>query len=224
MNSLPPIAEIIKTEDGSDTLYVAELDEHYHSVHGAIKESEFIFLNAGFDFSGADPVRIFEAGFGTGLNVLLTALRSLKDRRKVHYSTIEKFPLSDDIINSLNYKDFVPEEGKRIYEMIHSSEWNIPVKILDNFTLVKISGDLTSFSANGNFDLIYFDAFGPDKQPEIWSDKVFEMIADHTVQDGVFITYSAKGEVKRRLVKYGFKVTILQGPPGKRHILRAVKI
>ena len=157
--------EIIKTEDGSDTLYVRELDEHYHSVHGAITESEFIFIKAGFDHCNADPLRIFEAGFGTGLNALLTAIRNLPDRRVVHYTSIEKFPLSEKIIDSLNYKDIVSPEGKLIFERIHSCEWNSHEKICDNFWLNKVRGDLASVSLKGSFDLIYFDAFGPDKQP-----------------------------------------------------------
>jgi len=216
--------EIVKTEDGSDTLFVPELNEHYHSVHGAIGESEFIFLNAGYSFVESDQVRIFEAGFGAGLNALLTAIRSFNDDRKVKYTAIEKYPLSEDIVRSLNYKEHVSPEGKKFFELIHSCRWNVEEKIHKNFTLNKIKGDLLSESIQGSFDLIYFDAFGPDKQPEMWSDEIFKKIADHTANGGVLVTYSAKGEVRRRLEKYGFKVSLLPGPPGKRQIIRAAKI
>jgi tRNA U34 5-methylaminomethyl-2-thiouridine-forming methyltransferase MnmC len=231
MKRLPPFTgaasdmiEIVKTEDGSDTLYVRELDEHYHSVHGAVMESEFIFIEAGFDHCNSDPLRIFEAGFGTGLNALLTAIRNLPDRRVVHYTSIEKFPLSEKIVDSLNYKDLVSREGKLIFDRIHGCAWNSQEKICDNFWLYKVRGDLTSVTLKGSFDLIYFDAFGPDKQPGMWTDEVFSMISGHTAKNGILVTYSSKGEVKRKLKKYGFEVTLLPGPPGKRHIIRAVKI
>ena len=215
---------IVRTEDGSNTLYVEELQEHYHSVHGAIRESEFIFINSGLSFSGANPVRIFEAGFGTGLNALLTAVHELSGKREIFYTSIEKYPLSESIINSLNYKKLISGEGGRIYDLIHSCLWNTPVRILNNFELHKIKGDLITDELTGDFDLIYFDAFGPDKQPDIWSEEVFRKISEHTVRNGVLVTYSVKGSVRRTLEKNGFETNLLPGPPGKRQILRAVKI
>lgn len=212
------------TSDGSHTLFIPAMDEHYHSVYGAVQESEFIFVNAGFNFCKADPLFLFEVGFGTGLNVLLTAMMNLGAKREVHYTSIEKFPLSGDIISSLNHGNFVPGEGKLIFDRIHSCQWNMPNEISDNFTLTKIGGDLLTDDIAGEYNLIYFDAFGPDKQPEMWNDKVFEKISEHTLKNGVFVTYSAKGEIKRRLRKYGFEVTLLPGPPGKRQIIRAVKV
>ncbi|MDY0099007.1 MAG: tRNA (5-methylaminomethyl-2-thiouridine)(34)-methyltransferase MnmD [Bacteroidales bacterium] len=215
---------IVRTEDGSDTLYVDELQEHYHSVYGAIRESEFIFINSGLKFSGANPARIFEAGFGTGLNALLTAVHALSGEKEIIYTSIEKFPLSEIIINSLNYKNLISDEGKQIYDLINSCLWNTPVRILNNFVLHKIKGDLITDELEGEFDLIYFDAFGPDKQPEIWSEEVFRKISEHTVRNGVLVTYSVKGSVRRLLEKNGFKTSLLPGPPGKRQILRAIKI
>jgi tRNA U34 5-methylaminomethyl-2-thiouridine-forming methyltransferase MnmC len=217
------VIKIIRTSDGSDTLYVPEIDEHYHSVHGAVQESRFIFINNGLNYFKTGPVRVFEAGFGTGLNALLSAEASFTDNREIFYTTIEKYPLSENIINSLNYKEFVSEEGKRIFDSIHSCSWNTPEKLSSNFTLYKIEGDLLTHDIEGSFDLIYFDAFGPDKQPEIWSKEVFRRVAGFTSPNGILVTYSVKGEVKRALKENGFKVTLLPGPPGKRHILRAVK-
>ena len=216
--------EIIITEDGSHTLFVPELGEYYHSIHGAIRESDFIFINCGLDFSTADPVRIFEAGFGTGLNALLTGIYALTHDREILYTAIEMFPLSGDIIDSLNYKELVAPEGRELFKRIHSCKWGITEKISRNFTLHKIKGDLISDEIPGFFNLIYFDAFGPDKQPEIWTDEVFEKISYSTDHNGILVTYSVKGKIQRILKKNGFTVSLLPGPPGKRQILRAVKI
>jgi tRNA U34 5-methylaminomethyl-2-thiouridine-forming methyltransferase MnmC len=216
--------EIILTEDGSHTLFVPELGEHYHSVHGAIQESDYIFIKCGLNSFKADPVRIFEVGFGTGLNAFLTAVDAFSQKRKIFYSAIEKYPLPGSVINVLNYKDFFPRESGYLFDRIHAGKWNIMEEISDIFTLNKIEGDLTKHEITGNFDLIYFDAFGPDKQPEMWSDYVFEKISGITASNGILVTYSAKGTVQRMLKKYGFDVTLLPGPPGKRQIIRAVKI
>ena len=215
---------LITTSDGSHTIFVSDLNEHYHSVHGAVQESEFIFINNGFNFCKADPLDIFEVGFGTGLNALLTAMKSLAGEREVNYTSIEKYPLSEDIIRSLNHHFFAGKEGKVIYDLIHSSPWNIKTNISKNFNLTKINGDFTAIPLTGKFDLIYYDAFGPDKQPEMWTMDIFAGIAAMTNQNGVLVTYSAKGEVKRNLKSCGFDVTLLPGPPGKRQIIRAVKI
>jgi tRNA U34 5-methylaminomethyl-2-thiouridine-forming methyltransferase MnmC len=217
------VIKIIRTSDGSDTLYVPEIDEHYHSVHGAVQESKFIFINNGLNSIKTGSVRIFEVGFGTGLNALLSAEVSSRDNREIFYTSIEKYPLPENIINSLNYKEFVSENGKMIFSSIHSCIWNTPVKLSRNFTLLKIEGDLLTYDIDGRFDLIYFDAFGPDKQPELWTKEVFRRVADLTSPNGLLVTYSVKGEVKRALRENGFQVTLLPGPPGKRHILRAVK-
>ena len=216
--------EIITTSDGSHTLYVPELDEHYHSVHGAIRESMHIFIGAGYEAQKSGQADIFEIGFGTGLNAFLTALRARQDNRPVRYTAIEKYPLGPDITGSLNYCTFTGEQTRTLFDAIHTSPWDRQVDITSGFSLLKIQGDLTSFRHSGTHNLIYFDAFGPDKQPEMWSQEVFETIASITVKGGILVTYSAKGEVKRNLRDCGFEVSLLPGPPGKRQIIRAVKI
>ena len=216
--------KLVKTADGSHTVYVPELDEHYHSIHGAVQESTHIFINSGFGFCKADPLNIFEVGFGTGLNALLTALKSAEGTREVNYTSVEKYPLPDDIINSLNYKLFTGKKGEDIFKKIHASKWNISQNICSHFKLKKINADIITTNFSGFYDLIYFDAFGPDKQPEMWSRKIFEMVSEITARGGILVTYSAKGEVKRNLKAFGFDVTLLPGPPGKRQIIRAVKI
>jgi len=216
--------QLIKTTDGSHTIYVPELDEHYHSVHGAVQESNHIFIRNGFMASRANPVRILEIGFGTGLNALLTAVVSKAEGREVIYTSIEKYPVPAEILGSLNHNEFAGENGKELFQLIHSAEWNKKVKISQNFTLEKIHADLTETALTGLYDLIYFDAFGPDKQPEMWTREIFSRISNVTVTNGILVTYSAKGEVKRSLKSCGFNVSLLPGPPGKRQMIRAFKI
>ncbi|MBN2665514.1 MAG: tRNA (5-methylaminomethyl-2-thiouridine)(34)-methyltransferase MnmD [Bacteroidales bacterium] len=218
------MTEIILTEDGSHTLFVPELSEHYHSIHGAVQESQFIFINNCLKHTNLNPVSIFEVGFGTGLNAYLTAIEASSANRKIYYTSIEKYPLSSEITGRLNYSGLFPGAEARLFSLIHSCPWNTPVEITRTFTLTKIEGDLTKIAPEGRYDLIYFDAFGPEKQPEMWTGEVFEKIAAITDTGGVFVTYSAKGSVQRSLKKAGFVVSLLPGPPGKRQIIRAVKI
>jgi tRNA U34 5-methylaminomethyl-2-thiouridine-forming methyltransferase MnmC len=215
--------QIITTTDGSHTLYVPELDEHYHSVHGAIQESEHVFVKAGYDYCQADPVYIFEVGFGTGLNAFLTALRCLQGKREVFYTAVEKYPLGENIIEKLNYPQLAGDEGKDIFKSVHASEWGVMTEVSPKFNLNKIYGDLTNLTPGGQYDLIYFDAFGPDKQPGMWTPEIFKKISDVVKPGGILVTYSVKGEVKRNLRSAGFNVKLLPGPPGKRQILRAIK-
>jgi tRNA U34 5-methylaminomethyl-2-thiouridine-forming methyltransferase MnmC len=216
--------QLVITADGSHTIYVPGLNEHYHSVHGAVQESELIFIKYGFEFCKADPVSIFEVGFGTGLNVLLTAIRTLSGSRVVNYVAIEKFPLPEQIINTINYHKFAGTGSKELFKKIHSSPWNVNVKICKNFNLKKIEGDMENHVIEGFYDLFYFDAFGPDKQPELWTRNIFEMISSASTRSSIIVTYSAKGEVKRNLKACNFDVSLLPGPPGKREIIRAIKI
>jgi tRNA U34 5-methylaminomethyl-2-thiouridine-forming methyltransferase MnmC len=201
---------------------VPELNECYHSIHGAAQESNFIFIESGYRFCNADPLNILEVGFGTGLNALLSAVESCCGNREVRYTTIEKYPLDEKVISQLNHHQFA-SDGKKLAELIHSTPWNSFAAICNNFNLRKIHDDLLTVNLSETFDLIYFDAFGPDKQMEMWTVKVFEKIASLTRSDGVLVTYSAKGEVKRNLRACGFKVELLPGPPGKRQIIRAIK-
>ena len=215
--------QIIITGDGSHTIYVPEINEHYHSVHGAVQESNHIFIKNGFEVCKADPLNIFEVGFGTGLNTLLTALKCKSGNIEVNYTSIEKYPLDEKIIKSLNHYKFCGENAKEIFQLIHSAPWNKNVSICKNFNLLKIESDFTEFQLKGNYDLVYFDAFGPDKQPEMWTREIFERITSVTRKKGILVTYSAKGEVKRTLIACGFEVTLLPGPPGKRQMISAVK-
>ena len=218
------MAELLKTGDGSLTVYDPETGDRYHSVHGAIQESQFIYIGCGLNYLQRDSASIFEAGFGTGLNALLSCLRSSDTRIRLTYTAIEKKPLGSGVIEKLNYPEMLTGEAGIIFDRIHSCPWGAPAEITDKFTLFKIKGDLLTYPLTNIYDLIYFDAFGPEKQPEMWTDDVFRKISGITVSGSVLVTYSVKGNVKRSLRNNGFNLTLLPGPPGKRQILRAIKI
>ncbi|RLD49537.1 MAG: SAM-dependent methyltransferase [Bacteroidetes bacterium] len=211
----------IITADNSPTLYVPELNEHYHSVNGALQESIHIFINAGLKHIQKEKINILEVGFGTGLNAVLTFSENKKLKKNINYETIEKYPLSADIIEDLINNNFTEPE---ITEQIHKIPWEQEVKISDNFCIKKIKTDLKKYTPEKLFDLIYFDAFAPEKQPELWTEKIFKKIYDATKQNGILVTYSAKGTVKQALRAAGFSVKRLPGPKGKRHMVQAVKI
>ena len=217
--------ELIKTDDGSDTLFNTELGEHYHSTHGAIQESMHVFIQAGFRTCQQSSLTIFEVGFGTGLNTYLTLLETLKTNQRIRYITVEKYPLSRKTWEALNYPQALPGGGQKFFLKIHEAAWNEEVPINDQFTLLKLSSDLTAidFSDLPFFDLVYFDAFSPDKQAELWVSSVFRKVSDHCVIEAKIVTYCAKGAVRRTLSEVGFKAERIPGPPGKREMLRGTK-
>ena len=215
--------KLILTQDGSHTLYVPGMDEHYHSRFGALTESKHIFINAGLASLPPGDISILEVGFGTGLNALLSALHATREKIRVRYTTLEKYPLDPSLVSSLNYSTLAGEGGTELLMAIHETPWNIPTAINEWFTLEKRQTDLTAEGPSGIYDLVFFDAFGPDKQPEMWTDDVISRIASATHPGSVFVTYSAKGNLKRMLRALGFEVEHLPGPPGKRVFTRAVK-
>ena len=216
--------EIEKTADGSYTLFVPGLDEHYHSVKGALTESEHIFINMGLKHSSAPSPRILEIGFGTGLNAFLTSLEAKKDNRSIFYTTIEKYPLDMETIKLLDYPELIAPDESELFYSIHKAGWNSPQTISGNFTIEKIEGDFTEYRFRNGYDIIYFDAFAPEKQPEMWSQTLFNNLYEVLNDDGILTTYCAKGAVRRMLQEAGFIVERLPGPPGgKREILRGTK-
>ncbi len=217
------VPQIKITDDGSHTLYVASMDEHYHSHFGAITESAHIFINAGLASLDRCRVSILEIGFGTGLNALLTALYAGEHDTVISFTSIEKYPLDAALVSQLNYGRIAGGSAQELFEAIHAAPWGAMTKITESFSLNKILSDLTADAPHGLFDLVYFDAFGPDKQPEMWTDEVIGTVAAVTSPGSVFVTYSAKGSLRRRLTALGFDVTLLPGPPGKRVMTRAVK-
>lgn len=218
--------EIVVTGDGSDTLYVPELDEHYHSVHGAIGESKHIFIGAGFHpFRGNSTLCLLEVGFGTGLNVLLTALAANECRCFTRYYALERYPLPAETIRRINYPVLLGAQATDLFQAIHGSPWNMPVRISPMLELVKIDADFVAASLSDIpiCNLVYYDAFSPEKQPEMWDQALFRKLYDRMEEGGIFVTYCAKGSVRRNLQWAGFRVERLPGPPGKREILRGIK-
>ncbi|MCX6248142.1 MAG: tRNA (5-methylaminomethyl-2-thiouridine)(34)-methyltransferase MnmD [Bacteroidetes bacterium] len=218
------ILQHILTEDGSSTFFIPELNEHYHSIHGAVQESRHIFIREGFDKTPDFPARIFEAGFGTGLNAFLTCLSADKEKKTVHYTAVEKYPVEENLLALLNYPEKTDPSKGEVFKMIHAVAWEKPVQITDHFILHKIMGDLKDVQLEDfSFDLVYFDAFGPDVQPELWTEGIFQMLYRAMKTNASLVTYSVKGLVTRALKSAGFSIEKLPGPPGKREITRATK-
>lgn len=215
---------IERTADGSATLFVPSLNEHYHSVKGAQTESQHIFIDMGLNACLAKAPRILEVGFGTGLNALLTLQATETSKRPVHYTGLELYPLAWETINELGYVAPLTSESS-LFEFIHKVPWNMEAIITPYFTLEKQQVDVTRWaSADQYFDLIYFDAFAPEKQPEMWTQELFNRLYAVLNTEGIITTYCAKGVVRRMLQAAGFLVERLPGPPGgKREILRGRK-
>ncbi len=218
--------ELKITADNSHTIFVKELNETYHSINGAINESNHVFIKAGLtDYlakNGGDHLNVFEVGFGTGLNSHLTNLFAQANHILVSYTSVELYPLQMDLISQLNY---VEENTKIAIEFyaLHHAEWNEMVKINSNFKLKKLNNSLINISLNQEYDVIFFDAFAPDVQPEMWSKSIFEKMYHCLNHKGFLVTYCAKGIVKRTLKEVGFTIENLPGSKGKREMIRAIK-
>jgi tRNA U34 5-methylaminomethyl-2-thiouridine-forming methyltransferase MnmC len=211
------------TEDGSHTFFLPGMDEHYHSTHGAIQESNHVFLNAGFFASSLQRWEIFEVGFGTGLNALLTAMAATQQKRVCNYTAVEMYPLSLEDASRLNYPEILGDTS--LFQKIHEVSWNEPIQINEYFYLNKIHADFTKMELPENqFSVIYFDAFAPGKQEEMWQEKLFSALYNSLRNEGIFVTYSAKGAVRRMMQQVGFRVERLPGPPGKQEMLRGRKL
>lgn len=221
--------ELLMTEDGSFTISIPEMQLTYHSTRGAIQESEHVFIKTGLKFfieknKNKKTIDIFEMGFGTGLNALLTFMESEKSQLKINYTTIDSFPLELSIISSLNYHTELWEVGLLVFfDRIHNAEWNTEITVAPGFDLYKQTSDLKNFSTERSFDLIYFDAFDPKTQPELWTKEIFDKMFSMLREGGVLVTYSSKSEVRKAMKSAGFEVQKLAGPPGKREIVRAEK-
>jgi len=216
--------DLIITEDGSHTLFVPAIDECYHSTHGAVQESKHIFIEAALKQCTKTEIRVLEIGFGTGLNAFLTMIEAERSDKKIHYTSLEKYPVEVGKALQLNYPEAFPAVSREIFELLHTSVWGEEVQIGSNFWLTKIEADFTQFNFNEMFDVVYFDAFSPEKQPEMWSVELFEKIFIQCNPGAVLTTYCAKGVVRRAMQSAGFQVERLPGPPGKRQILRSTKI
>lgn len=219
--------ELKTTGDGSHTLYVPKLNENYHSYHGAYAEAVHVFIETGLrsSFQLFEKVNVFEVGFGTGLNATLAYEFASKNKKYVSYTGIEKHPLGIDIIHQLNYKEFWKNESMdNAFEKMHTVGWNDSTLLDENFEFKKIDGAIQDYILEANhYHLIFFDAFAPEKQPEMWTVSLFKKLFDCLAPKGTLVTYCAKGQFKRDLKQAGFIVETLPGPPGKREMVRGVK-
>ncbi|MBF8456289.1 tRNA (5-methylaminomethyl-2-thiouridine)(34)-methyltransferase MnmD [Kaistella sp. G5-32] len=221
--------EIRTTEDGSKTLYINDLNENYHSHHGALQEANHVFIKNGLNLVYNYEINILELGFGTGLNVLVTINDFLKNDKNhvINYFTIEKYPVNANEVKELDYGSFFDDPDiKKIYDVLHTCEWNQRIEILPNFFFTKFHCDFFDIEnlTLPKINLVYYDCFGARVQPDLWEEKIFRMVSNKMEIDGLLTTYSSKGSVRRILKELHFKVEKKAGPPGKREMINAVKM
>jgi tRNA U34 5-methylaminomethyl-2-thiouridine-forming methyltransferase MnmC len=225
---------IILTKDGSETIRKESTGITYHSIHGALEESKHVYIEAGLKFwlnenLSAKSVRIFEMGFGTGLNALLTALNAESLKVKIYYSSIDNQPLPTETLTPLNYGELL--NAAELFNKILSAHWiadthNLStgeVKVNEYFFLEKKIANILDFTDNNQYDIIYFDAFAPTAQPELWTEEVFSKMYSILAPGGCLVTYCSKSIIRRAMMAAGFYVTKPQGPWGKREMVRALK-
>lgn len=220
--------KIVKTADGSTTIFLPEWDEHYHSKHGALQEAYHVFIKMGLEevkgLKSAVGIHIMEIGFGTGLNAFITLLEAEKAGVEINYTGIEAYPVSREEVEALNYaSSFNETEAAKYFQDLHNSPWEENTAITTYFKLEKKKQFFEEIEVEDAFDLIYFDAFGARVQPDLWTEEIFRRMFIALKTGGVLVTYSAKGSVRRALQAVGFQVERLPGPPGKREMLRARK-
>ena len=220
--------KIILTKDGSHTVSVPELNVTYHSVHGALQESKHVFIEAGLKHfllqNNSMPLYIFEMGFGTGLNALLTLAEAASRKTEVFYECVEMFPLDRTYIRRINYTSIdTLSVFTKEFNLLHTCNWETVTNIHPCFTLLKRRDSLINLSTDKLFNLIYYDAFAPAAQPELWTQEIFVKLFALLYPGGLLVTYCSKGDVRRALQAAGFRVEKIPGPPGKREMIRAVK-
>lgn len=220
--------EIIITSDGSTTIHLPDWNEQYHSKHGAIQEAKHVFIKHGLEYfcnseleKKSKEIHILEVGFGTGLNCFITLLET---NQTINYVGVEAYPIVQEEIEKLNYvSELRAENSREIFSKIHSTSWEERNIITNNFQLTKRQQFFKDITDKNQFDIVYFDAFGARVQPELWTEDIFKKMYDALKLNGVLTTYAAKGSVRRAMQKVGFTVERLQGPPGKREMLRGIK-
>jgi tRNA U34 5-methylaminomethyl-2-thiouridine-forming methyltransferase MnmC len=215
--------EIIQTNDGSTSIYLPDWNESYHSKHGAIQEANHVFIKNGLSLFEGKPVSILEIGFGTGLNALITYYESLKNQQTIHYVGVEAYPVSIEEVVQMNYPTEINSSLNDAFQLLHTSNWETEIQFNSNFTFKKRKQFFQEIKDSNTFDLIYFDAFGYDKQPELWSVVIFKSMFDALKKNGILVTYACRSILKRNMIEAGFKVEKLPGAPGKREMLRAIK-
>ncbi len=213
---------IIITNDGSHSIYSEAVNENYHSKFGSIAEAEHVFIKNGFLAKNQSKLKILELGFGTGLNALLTLQKAKQKDIYVDYHTIELYPILKNHYMKLNFSDLLQMERNQFLKL-HECGWEKENIISSNFKFLKHNISFEKYNTNIKFDIVYFDAFSPNKQPELWNLEIFKKIFNLLVKNGILVTYCAKGSVKRIMKKAGLDVIVVDGPPGKRQMTKAIK-
>jgi len=217
--------EIRVTGDGSKTIFLPELNETYHSSNGAVQESRHIFIENGLDLvNKKGTIRILEVGFGTGLNALLSASWAEMNNQSIHYTGIEAKPLSPELCFQLDYPRHIGQNTEKIYDALIRCDWEKDNQLSTHFSIQKREDKIQDFAAVEHVDLIYFDAFGPRVQAEMWDITILEKMYQFLNAGGALVTYCAQGQFKRDLKTIGFSLESLPGPPGKREMTIATKI
>lgn len=220
--------EIIRTADGSATIYLPDWNEHYHSRHGALQEAQHVFIQMGFhhylDKKPSASLDVLEIGLGTGLNALISYFQAKQSGVSLNYTGVEAYPVAPEELEALEYASLFEEgSAQEIFRAIHESPWGERTQISPFFRLQKERMFFKDIRAENQFDLVFFDAFGPRVQPELWTQEIFMSMFRSLKERGVLVTYSAKGSVRRAMQEAGFLVERLPGPPGKREMLRATR-
>ena len=220
----------IITKDGSPSIYLKDINEYYHSKFGAVSESKYVFIKNGLNFwkkniPKLSSCNIFEMGFGTGLNAILTYEHSIENKLKINYQTIDSNPLAKNEIKFLNYSKFFNNKNTEIiFKKLHTIPWD-EIHLLDkNFNFLKINKKIQNLNFATKYDIVYYDAFGSRVQPELWKEDIIKPIITSLNNYGVFVTYSSKGDLRRTLLNLGMTVEKIDGPIGKREMIRAIKI
>lgn len=217
---------IYLTEDGSHSIHSGKFEVSYHSKHGAIAEAYHVFIDAALRFKAVlqKEIKILEIGFGTGLNAYVTLLEAIKRNLSIEYIGVEAYPITEEQVKSLNYPEQLQPIYKDLFLKIHQADWNNPAKINEHFTITKLLLEFENINFENQFDIIYFDAFAPNAQPELWGEEIMSKMYKALKPDGIMTTYCAKGVVKRTMKSVGFTVEALPGPPYKREMTRALKV
>lgn len=217
--------QLLTTKDGSPTLKSTKFGVTYHSIHGAIQESEHVFINAGYRyFADKNQLSILEIGLGTGLNAYMTFLENNGAGKQVTYTGIEAFPISEEQASRLNYSELLGDDVfGGVFSRIHDCSFEKAIQLSEDFSFEKRLMKFEALKDQSLYHIIYFDAFGPNTQPELWNEELLTTMYDALLPGGILVTYCAKGVVKRTLKSIGFSIEALAGPPGKREMTRAVK-
>jgi tRNA U34 5-methylaminomethyl-2-thiouridine-forming methyltransferase MnmC len=216
--------EIIITHDGSKTIHIPDLNENYHSGHGALQEAVHVFIENGLKSLESEHVSVFEMGFGTGLNAYLAMIFADESHKMIHYTGVEAFPLQTELISQLDYPELVNRKLESAFLKMHELEWGSAHQITRHFCFTKLHQKIEDFTPGKEaFDLVFYDAFGPRAQEEMWKTDILHKMWYLLKSGGVLVTYCARGQFRRDLISLGFEVDRLPGPPGKREMIRAVK-